>query len=313
VAILFITHRLEELLALADEITVIRDGETVAAASGDVSRAAILSAMTRADDGGEGRVEVPPRRAPEHRPEGAPVLRARGVRIRGGQPIDFELGGGEIVGLAGLEGHGQERFLQALAGVEPPDGGTVVRVGDSGESAIRSLHTAAANGIVYLPRDRARAGIFPALSVLDNFALPTMSRSTRWGLLKTRSLAQRLEAMREALHIRMPSGRAPITNLSGGNQQKLLIARWLAADPAVMLLDDPTRGVDLPTKAELHALLRRQLETGMAVVMVSTELEELEGVCDRVLVFHEGSLAATLEGADVGRDAVLAAMFGGNA
>jgi len=305
-ALLFITHRLEELLSLADRIVVIRDGETVEPPAGGVTREGILRAMTRA---GAAAAAAAPRERHEARP-GRPLLCADGVTLGSGRPIDLTLESGRIVGLAGLEGHGQERFLQVLAGADRPDGGRVVRIGDERETPIESLRAAAKHGVVYLPRDRGRAGILPALPVLDNFALPTLARSRRLGLLSVRSMARRLDAARDALHIRNAGARTPITNLSGGNQQKVLIARWLAAEPAVLLLDDPTRGVDLPTKADLHALLRRQAREGVAVALVSTELEELESVCDSVLVFHDHGIAARLDGAEVTRDAILEAMFG---
>ena len=301
-AILFITHRLEELLTLADEIVVIRDGETVAPQPGGVTRAGLLAAMTRA---GDGAPAFPDRRPPSGARTPV-VLESEGLVVAGGEPVDFALRGGTIVGLAGLEGHGQERFLQALAGALPAEAGQVVRDG----RPLRGLHAAAREGVVYLPRDRARAGILPPLSVLDNFALPTLERSTRLGLLSVRSLGRRFERMREALHIRTAGSRIPITSLSGGNQQKVLLARCLEAGPAVLLLDDPTRGVDLPTKAELHALLRERTADGLAIAMVSTELEELESICDEVLVFHENGIAARLAGDAITREAILAAMFG---
>lgn len=311
-ALLFITHRLEELLALADEIVVIRNGETVTPPSSGVSREGILEAMTRtADDSTPSDAPVS-RRLDARHGSSENLLRAEEVVLGAGTPIDFVLKAGSIVGLAGLEGHGQEGFLKVLSGARPPDKGRVLRLLDESEVTIDSLHKAASLGVVYLPRDRARAGILPALSAVDNFVLPTIGRSTRLGLLSVRSMMRRFDEMRETLHIHTTSGRTPISKLSGGNQQKVLIARWLAANPAVLLLDDPTRGVDLPTKAELHALMRRHAEAGLAVVLVSTELEELESVCDSVIVFHENSISRQLDRADVTRDAVLAAMFGGD-
>ena len=268
--------------------------------------------MSRLGDGDAAGLEpYPPRAQRPTAAAGAAVPRADGVSVGGGGTIDLELRAGTIVGLAGLEGHGQERFLRALGGVEAPDAGRVVRVDGDAEHAVTSLH----RGGRSRPSPTSRATVpapasSRALSVLDNFALPTLARSSRLGLLSMRSLHRRLAAMRETLHIRAAGARAPITTLSGGNQQKVLLARWLAAEPRVLLLDDPTRGVDLPTKAELHALLRREADAGMAVVMVSTELEELASVCDSALVFHEGSLSARLDGPAVTRDAILDAMFG---
>ncbi len=308
-AILFITHRLEELLSLADEIVVIKDGSTVIQpGGGTVSRAAILDALAR-DRPPVAASSVAERATVDDQLHEA-VVQADGVDLGGGA-ADVTIRRGTVVGVAGLEGHGQERFLRVLAGVELPDSGTVFRVhGDDLRARIRTRHDAARGGVYYLPRNRAQAGIFPPLSVLDNFALPTLAASARWGLIRPRSVRRRFEEFEKSLHIRVASGNARITSLSGGNQQKVLIARWLAADPAVLLLDDPTRGVDLPTKIDLHELLRDRASTGLAVVMVSTEIEELESVCDEVLVFHEQRIVARLVGTAIRRDAVLAAMFG---
>jgi ABC-type sugar transport system ATPase subunit len=305
-ALLFITHRLEELLALADEILVIRDGETLATpgASG-VDRGAILEAMTRT---GSSQPYAPRQGGARRARRDATVLRAGGVDLGAGG-IDFELPAGSIVGLAGLEGHGQEHFLSALAGIRPAAAGEVLSLGEGAPRRISSLHDAADERIFYLPRNRARAGIFPPLSILDNFGLPTLHASSRAGILSTRRLRRRFQHWQGELKIKAAGSGVPITTLSGGNQQKVLIARWLAAAPRVLLLDDPTRGVDLPTKAELHALLRREADAGMAVVMVSTEIEELEAVCDEVLVFHEQRVSVRLAGSTLTREALLQGMF----
>jgi ribose transport system ATP-binding protein len=237
------------------------------------------------------------------------VLAVRGLDLGAGG-IDLELDAGSIVGLAGLEGHGQEAFLRALAGIDPARAGEVVSLEDGVPRTITSLHDAARSRVYYLPRNRARSGIFPPLSILDNFGLPTLRASSRAGLLSTRRLRRRFGHWQDELSIKTAGAGVPITTLSGGNQQKVLIARWLAAAPRILLLDDPTRGVDLPTKAELHELLRREADAGMAVVMVSTEIEELAGLCDGVLVFHEERVSARLAGAALTRDALLRAMFG---
>jgi len=305
-ALLFITHRLEELLALADEILVIRDGETLATPRiGGVDRGSILEAMTRT---GSSQPYAPRHGAARPARRAAPVLRASGVDLGAGG-IDFELSAGSIVGLAGLEGHGQEHFLSALAGIRPAGVGEVLSLGEGAPRRIASLHDAAEERIFYLPRDRARAGIFPPLSILDNFGLPTLRASSRAGILSTRRLRRRFQHWQAELKIKAAGSGVPITTLSGGNQQKVLIARWLAAAPRVLLLDDPTRGVDLPTKAELHSLLRREADAGMAVVMVSTEIEELEAVCDEVLVFHEQRVSARLAASGLTREALLQGMF----
>jgi ABC-type sugar transport system ATPase subunit len=315
-SVLFISHRFEELLALADTIVVMRDGETVrqddaSAAPGPLSRDELLAAMAR---GSETHAQMPSGYAPTNRRRA--VADKRGAVLRtealdlGGGAIDWELDAGAIVGLAGLEGHGQEQFLRALAGLARPTSGTVLRVADAATAQIRSQADASRHRISYLPRSRSRDGIFPSLSVIDNFALPTLERSTTLGFIRSRALSRRYAAAEQMLHIRAASPRALVTTLSGGNQQKVLLARWLAAEPEILLLDDPTRGVDLPTKVELHTLLRRRADAGLAVVIVSTEIEELETLCDSVIVFHEKRVSGRFESDQIESEQILAAMFG---
>lgn len=309
VAILVITHRLDELLALADSIVVMRGGATVTSdheggGEAELSRESLLAAMTGQQAAGRtGRSLKISGQA-----NAKTVLRADSVDVGGG-PIDWELERGGIVGLAGLEGHGQERFLRVLAGLEAPAAGEVTRIVGGASTPIRSQHDAARQRIAYLPRSRSRDGIFPSLSVLDNFALPTLGRSTVLGLIQLGAVRERYADAQRSLRIHAASMHAPVTTLSGGNQQKVLLARWLTAEPEILMLDDPTRGVDVPTKIELHRLLRERAQQGTAVVIVSTELEELEELCDSVLVFHDNRVSARLASDHVTASEILAAMF----
>lgn len=239
------------------------------------------------------------------------AIAARDVVLRvGATPISHEIAPGEIVGLAGLDGHGQERFLQMLAGLVPPLEGTVVLNGRDGSRPVSGFHDAVEGGVAYLPRDRRATGIFPTLSVLDNFAVSTLGRDTRLGLISTRERRRRYEAYRERLSIVAPKPDAPITTLSGGNQQKVLLARALALEPSILLLNDPTRGVDVATRHVLYDVFRGLAAEGMALVILSSEIEEILLLCGRVLVFREQELAADLSGAAMSTDSVIAAMFG---
>ena len=242
-----------------------------------------------------------------------PLLRAEGLALGPGcLPLDEAVHPGEIVGLAGLEGHGQERFLTTLAGLTRPAAGRVtVETSAGGSETLVSLAQAARHGVVYLPRDRRSTGIFPAMSVLDNFGVPSMSLFARGGIL--RRLAQRaaLADYTSFLSIRYPDMTAPITALSGGNQQKVLLARWLALNPRLMLLNDPTRGVDLQTRMKFYDVFRDLArEKGIALVVLSTEIEEILQLCGRVLVFRDAALSQRIDRADMTMDRVLAAMFG---
>jgi len=228
----------------------------------------------------------------------------------GKRAFNERLRAGEIVGLAGLEGHGQEAFLEALAGLAPLAGGSIVLEIDGAARPIEGFHHAARQGLAYLPRDRRTAGIFPNLSVLDNFAIASLARDLRSGFISLRARRARFEAFRERLSIVANDPDASIAQLSGGNQQKVLLARLLARGPAALLLNDPTRGVDAATRRVLYQIFRVLAGAGMILAIVSTEIEELTAICDRALVFHEAELVARLAGESLSAAAVIAAMFG---
>lgn len=217
---------------------------------------------------------------------------------------------GEMVGLSGLDGHGQEHFLEILAGLASPGAGQILVADGGTERPVKGFRNAVRNGIAYLPRDRRATGIFPSLSILDNFSIATIGRDTRGGFISGASRRSRYEAFRKQLSIVAPRPSLPITSLSGGNQQKVLLARWLAHNPRFLLLNDPTRGVDVATRHTLYGVFRELAQEGMALVVLSTEIEEIVALCDRVLVFRELELAATLSGDALTSERVIAAMFG---
>jgi ABC-type sugar transport system ATPase subunit len=227
------------------------------------------------------------------------------------EPIDDRVRAGEIVGLAGLDGHGQEAFLEALCGLKPPHSGRVMVAAGRPPVPIVSFRQAVRRGVAYLARDRRSNGIFPSLSILDNFGLVSMASDRRFGLIDRRKQRARYETYRRRLSIVAPPPDRAITTLSGGNQQKVLLARWLALRPRVLLLNDPTRGVDQRTRETLYEAFRDlALNEGMALVVLSTEIEELLRLCGRVLVFREQRVVARLEGMSISQDNVIGAMFG---
>ena len=226
-------------------------------------------------------------------------------------PIHDKVRAGEIVGLAGLEGHGQEPFLEALCGLRSPLSGRLMVEARGRWVAIASFRQAVRCGVAYLARDRRANGIFPSLSILDNFALVSMDRDRSFGLIDRRKQRARYEIYQRRLSIVAPSPDRAITTLSGGNQQKVLLARWLALGPRVLLLNDPTRGVDQRTRETLYQVFRDLARNeGMALVVLSTEIEELLRLCERVLVFREQHVTARLAGAHISHDQVIGAMFG---
>lgn len=239
------------------------------------------------------------------------TLRTRNLSIRkGAAPISETVRPGEILGLAGLDGHGQERFLEVLAGLKPAASGEVLIERSGRETKITNFKKAVGDGVAYLPRDRRATGIFPTQSVLDNFAISTVGRDARMGLISTSRRLQRYEKYREKLSISAPRPEAPITTLSGGNQQKVLLARALALEPGVLLLNDPTRGVDVATRHVLYDVFRDLARDGIALVILSSEIEEILVLCGRVLVFRDYEISAEMAGDDMTSDAVIAAMFG---
>jgi ABC-type sugar transport system ATPase subunit len=308
VGVIFITHRMDEIDELCDRLTVMRSGETIATLEkGGWTGAEVVHLMT----GSERLTEQAREEADEPAVrEGEVVVSTRGLRLAPERPpVEIEIRAGELVGLAGLEGHGQETFLEALWG-QVPAGGEAVRHGAGGEVPLRSSRDAAREEIAYVPRERGRDSLFRWMSIRENFALPTISRDTAGGWLMPRRSNKRLEEYVKSLGIVLGDQGDAITTLSGGNQQKVIIGRWLASEPRILLLNDPTRGIDINAKRDLYRLLTRLAGEGMAIVMLSTELDEHIELMDRVLVFREQELVAEIGRAGLTRHALLGSFFG---
>ncbi|MGO4493111.1 sugar ABC transporter ATP-binding protein [Arthrobacter sp. 2YAF22_2] len=302
-AILFISHRMDEVAEISDRVTVLRSGQSVSTVErSDLSISRLISDMT-----GNSGPDDDTRRQP-HTP-GDTVLQGAAIRLApASAPIDFELRAGEIVGLAGLEGHGQDHFIKRLAGVA--DGpGSVARLLAEGAVELNE-HNGDVLGVAYLPRERRGESLFESMSIRENFALPTMAKDTRGGLLGTRSAVRRFDAFAQLLSLRFGSSQDAISTLSGGNQQKVLLARWLATDPKVLLLNDPTRGVDIGTKREIYAILHRLSAEGMSIVVLSSEVDELVDLADRVLVFRDQAVFAQIPHTQLSTESIVAAYFG---
>ncbi|MFV0411279.1 MAG: ATP-binding cassette domain-containing protein [Paracoccus sp. (in: a-proteobacteria)] len=240
------------------------------------------------------------------------VLGFDGITLAPGKaPVSGQLRMGEIAGLAGLEGQGQEEFLLHLAGFRPRAPGQVTAHGPEGAHPLRNHHEAARQGVTYLPRDRRATGIFPVLSVLDNFGISALRRFSRLRVIDRRRQREELARQTEFLSIRYLSMGAPITALSGGNQQKVLLARMLALKPRVMLLNDPTRGVDLNTRLKVYEAFRQLArDEGIAFVILSSEIEEILQICDNVSIFRDFERTQVIPKAEMSMSAVMAAMFG---
>jgi ABC-type sugar transport system ATPase subunit len=309
VAILFISHRMDEVEEIADRVTVLRSGRSVATLRrGEATPRELVALMTGDED-----APAEMRSAAAKASAGARVVRTTGVRLHEeAEPIDVEIHAGELVGVAGLEGHGQDHFLRVLAGARPFEGGVVCAV-DGQEREIRSPADALARGIAYVPRDRRSESIFESRSILENFQVATVEDDRRLGLVRRASADRRFQRYVDMLKIVAGHRTNPITSLSGGNQQKVVIARWLAMNPRILLLNDPTRGVDAGTKRDIYRVLTDAAADGTAIVMLSTELIELIELMDRVLVFREGQLFCELGRSELTRTRLVESYFGRSA
>jgi len=306
VGTIFISHRMDEIEEIGDRITVMRSGNTVATVGrGEATMRELVRLMTGAEHlTGEA---AGPRIAAAH---GDIVLAARGLQLRPeAAPFDFEVRAGELVGVAGLEGHGQDDFLHALRGAGAQSGEVQI-LDEANVRSLRSPHDALGRGVAYVPRERRAEALFPTLSIHSNFALPTQLADASGGLLRPRRAQRRFRGWIERLGIKLGRPRDNIGTLSGGNQQKVILARWLAARPRVLLLNDPTRGVDIGAKRDIYALLASLASEGVAIVMLSTELDEHVELMDRVVVFREFELFAALPRDQVSREALVHAFFG---
>lgn len=236
---------------------------------------------------------------------------SRVILRKDAKPFDLNLEPGKISGVIGLEQNGQEEFLQVLCGLRSPISGELTGIADAGNiSGFKNMHEAFKYGIAYLPRDRKNEGILPALSVLDNFSLATLRQYAKLGFVDSRKIMEAYRSIASELGIVAASPRISIRTLSGGNQQKVLLARWIAARPKVLLLNDPSRGVDHPTKVALYALYRKLADNGTTVVLRSSEIEELMIVADTTIVFRDGTVQDIVHKENATRERILGSMFG---
>jgi len=338
-SVLFTSHRMDEVLGLADRITVLRQGTTVATmAVGEASRRGILghmsgraegASMYSADTADIVSAAPPPRLEADRQAAGqpaatahapvaptpvlrTPVLQTQQLTLRpSSRPISLEVRAGEILGLAGLEGQGQVEFVECLSGLRKPVSGELAVLGANG-AAHPVRHYSGANrlGIRYVPRDRRHEGLFGPLSVFDNFAVTLWADFNRFGVLRRQQARKRFADFAESSRLVSASPARAISTLSGGNQQKVLLGRWIAMRPRVLVVNDPLRGVDANTKEELYGLFRRLAADGVAIIYLSTEITELLTLTDQIAVFHEGSVVAMLPSETSSDTDVVAAMFG---
>ncbi|WP_461538601.1 sugar ABC transporter ATP-binding protein [Spongorhabdus nitratireducens] len=286
--IVYITHKMDEVFTIADDIAVFRDGQHIGTdLASKLDREALIKMMV-------GR-EITQMFPKEEAEIGETVLAVKNLGLDGYfKDVSFELRAGEILGLAGLVGAGRTNLAETLFGVTPATQGTIELHGQ--EVVISQPHQAMEQGVALLTEDRKETGCFLQLSVLQNMEMAVLTDSyVEKGFVQQQQVNELCEEMKQLLKIKTPDLDETIGNLSGGNQQKALIARWLMTKPRILILDEPTRGIDVGAKAEIHRLISSLAAKGLAVLMISSELPEILGMSDRVMVMHEGTVTGILE------------------
>jgi ribose transport system ATP-binding protein len=300
IGIIYISHHLDEIFRIGDRVTVLRDGRHVGSKNvKDSSREELIRMMV-----GRSLSEFDRRRTKRER--GAEVLRVEG--FTGGpllKDVSFTLYAGEVLGIAGLVGSGRTELARAIVGLDMIESGNLIYFGRS--LRIKGPEEAVALGISLVPEDRKVEGLVSVLSVRDNAALSILEKMSRLGFVRFRSLNALIEDLRKTLAIKVPRIENRVSGLSGGNQQKVVLAKCLAADCKVLILDEPTRGIDVGAKAEIYRLIERLTSEGMAIIAISSEMPEILAISDRILVLSQGRVAAELDGPSATQEEIMTA------
>ena len=304
VSIIYISHRLSEVKELADRVTVLRDGKN----AGDLAREEIThDAMVKLMVGRD--LSAFYQHTPRE-PEGT-VLKVTDLRTPAHpeHPLSFEVQAGEIVGLAGLVGAGRTELLQTLFGITPSIGGTIDMDGETvnPQNPIEAIRA----GIALAPENRKQQGLVMEMALRENMSLPSLIRDQHHGFLNRQQEAKITEQMIQQMQIKTPSAKQEVRYLSGGNQQKVVLGKWLAMEPKLLLLDEPTRGIDVGAKQEIYGLMEELTHRGVAILFVSSEMEEVLGMSDRALVMHEGRLSGELARNELTEEAIMQLATGG--
>jgi len=300
-AIIYISHRLEEIFEIADRVSVLKDGKLMGTCRvSEIDRSGLIRMMV-----GQ---EVKETGARELRPHGDPVLEVRGLSRPGAlHDINLVLHRGEILGVAGLIGSGRTELARAMFAADPVRSGAVLRHGRP--LVLSSPHRVIDAGIALIPEDRKREGLVLSHSLRENVALPSLSQRQRWGIVDGVAERTVVERSVKELAIQTPGIEQEVVYLSGGNQQKAVLAKWLIAGPDVILLDEPTRGIDVGAKAEIYSLLRQLADSGKAIMMISSEIPEVLQLSDRILVMSRGRVAGELSARDASEERILALAY----
>ena len=303
-ALVFVSHRLDEVMALCDRVTIMRDGSTVTTAPiSEMNTDLIVKWMV-----GRELSDLFPKSASV---VGETILKVDGIS-RAGQfnDISFEVKAGEIVGIAGLVGSGRSEVIRAIFGIDNYETGSVEFLGKKLKKNAPNI--AMQNGIALVPEDRRQQGLFMPMSITRNSSITLLKKLSRFGLIHSGSEAGVSSEWAKKLQLKFNSLDDSVDRLSGGNQQKVVLAKWLSTNPKLLIIDEPTRGIDVGTKAEVHRFLSEQASKGLGILMVSSELPEVLGMADRVLVMREGRLVAHYSAQEATPEGVIAAASGAN-
>jgi rhamnose transport system ATP-binding protein len=303
VSVVYISHRLEEILGIADRVTVLRDGSTAGTRTcAGLQRSTLIHLMI-----GRELSAIFPKRAVPHGPV---ALELRGITSAsaGVRGVSLTIRSGEIVGLAGLVGSGRTGLAQTVFGLTPADSGEVLVHGRAVDA--RSPGGAIRAGIGYLPEDRKQHGVIADMPVDENISLASLPAVARGGMIDRPRERRQAREYVDRLRIKTGAVSSEVESLSGGNQQKVALARWLATSPKVLILDEPTQGVDVGSKSEIHALMQDLAERGLGILMISSELPEILGMSDRIAVMRAGAIAGMLSRDEATQERVMSMALG---
>ncbi|HQU86043.1 MAG TPA: sugar ABC transporter ATP-binding protein, partial [Pyrinomonadaceae bacterium] len=298
VSIIYISHRLGEIKEIADRVVVLRDGKNAGSLEREqIHHEAIVKLMVGRD--------IVRKERPPLSDEQTSLIEVRDLKTRRypNQTVSFDVRKGEILGFAGLVGAGRSEAAQAIFGVDAPVGGTVII--DGKQIKISCAKDAIKSGIYLIPEDRRNCGLILDVPIRENITLPALSRYASAGLVNKSSESKTAQEYCTKLNVKTPSIETNAGNLSGGNQQKVVLAKWLSLDPKMLIFDEPTRGIDVGAKAEIYQLMRDLAKSGVAIVMISSDMEEVLGESDRIAVMHEGAIKGILERVEANEESVM--------
>lgn len=302
--IFYISHKLSEIFDLCDRITILRDGAYIVTHKiGETTQETVVHEMVGRDLG-----SFYPDKSAKIKDEA--LLMVKGLsRKFAFQDISFSLKKGEILGLCGLVGSGRTEIARGICGIDRPDSGTVLI--DGKEIRIRNYADAIQNGLCYLTESRKEDGLFLEMDIVDNVCALQIDRYSKGGILQKKEMEHVTDKFQKGLNIKYSDKKQTVNSLSGGNQQKIMIAKLLALNPKIIILDEPTRGIDVGSKSEIHRVLRDLSNNGIGIIVISSEMPEMIGVCDRIAIIREGRLIAQLEGDDITQELIIAAISNG--